>query len=108
MVRRRGRGLPWRCRASHGGIMRHVLHRPENRERLAPSVSVPPGPVYVREPAFQAFSILRVGFAALPILAGADKFFHLLVDWNQYLAPVVMRVIGGHLDEADQVHEAAD
>jgi hypothetical protein len=77
--------------------MRHVLHRPENRERIAPSVSVPPGPVYVREPAFQAFSILRAGFAALPLLAGADKFFHLLVNWDQYLSPIAMRVVGGHV-----------
>lgn len=77
--------------------MRHLLQRPETGERLTPGVSVPPGPVYVREPAFQAFSILRAGFAALPILAGADKFFHLLVNWNQYLAPVVMSAIRGHV-----------
>lgn len=78
--------------------MRHVLQRPETREqRLTPGVGVPPGPVYVREPAFQAFSILRAGFAALPILAGADKFLHLLADWNQYLAPIVVRAVGGHV-----------
>jgi hypothetical protein len=79
--------------------MRHLLlHRPASRERLAPSATgVPPGPVYVREPAFQAFSIMRAGFTALPIIAGADKFFHLLVNWDQYLAPVVARIIGGHV-----------
>lgn len=77
--------------------MRHLLHRPETRDRLTPGVGVPPGPVYVREPAFQAFSILRAGFTALPILAGADKFFHLLVNWNQYVAPLVSRLIGGHV-----------
>jgi hypothetical protein len=29
----------------------------------------------------------------LPILAGLDKFTHLLVDWNQYLAPAVARAL---------------
>jgi uncharacterized membrane protein YphA (DoxX/SURF4 family) len=37
----------------------------------------------------QSHQILHLGFTALPILAGADKFFHLLVNWDQYLAPVV-------------------
>ena len=37
-------------------------------------------------PAYQAYWILYVGFAALPILAGLDKFFHLLADWDMYLA----------------------
>ena len=75
--------------------MRHVLQHPESR--VTPGVNVPPGPVYVREPAFQAFSILRAGFAALPIIAGADKFLHLLTDWNQYVAPIVARIVGGHV-----------
>ena len=44
-------------------------------------------------PAYQAYLILYVGFAALPILAGLDKFFHLLVNWDMYLAPAVTRVL---------------
>src|SRR6186997_1022791 len=44
-------------------------------------------------PAFQAYHILYAGFVALPILAGLDKFFHLLVNWDQYLAPVVTQII---------------
>jgi len=49
-------------------------------------------------PAYQAFRILQVGFIAAPILAGLDKFFHLLVNWDQYLPSVVTRVspIGAH------------
>jgi hypothetical protein len=38
-------------------------------------------------PAYQAYMILYVGFIALPTLAGVDKFFHFLVNWDQYLAP---------------------
>jgi hypothetical protein len=41
------------------------------------------------QPAYQAYVILYVGFVALPVIAGADKFFHLLVNWDQYLAPMV-------------------
>ena len=49
-------------------------------------------------PAYQAFRILQIGFIAAPILAGLDKFFHLLVNWDQYLPSVVTRVspIGAH------------
>lgn len=31
----------------------------------------------------QAFQILRFWFTVAPILAGLDKFFHLLVDWDK-------------------------
>jgi hypothetical protein len=49
-------------------------------------------------PARQAYKILHWGFTALPILAGADKFMHLLVNWDQYLAPWIARFspIGAH------------
>jgi hypothetical protein len=40
-------------------------------------------------PAHQAFRILQFGFTVAPILAGLDKFFHLLVNWDQYLPGVV-------------------
>ena len=49
------------------------------------------------QPAYQAYVILHVGFAVLPVIAGADKFFHLLVNWDQYLAPVVADLpVSGH------------
>lgn len=44
----------------------------------------------------QAFQILRFGFTVAPILAGFDKFFHLLVDWDKYLSPIANNVLGGH------------
>jgi hypothetical protein len=43
-------------------------------------------------PAHQAFRILQFGFTVAPILAGLDKFFHLLVNWDQYLPGLVARV----------------
>ena len=47
-------------------------------------------------PEQQAYWILRIGFVVAPILAGLDKFSHVLVNWDQYLAPVVNRILGGH------------
>jgi hypothetical protein len=43
-------------------------------------------------PARQAFRILQFGFTVAPILAGLDKFSHLLVNWDQYLPGVIARV----------------
>src|SRR5204863_5750958 len=44
----------------------------------------------------QAFFILHFGFTVAPIIAGLDKFLHLLTNWDQYLAPTVDRMLGGH------------
>jgi hypothetical protein len=38
---------------------------------------------------YQAFRILQVAFVLAPIIAGLDKFFGLLVNWDQYLSPTV-------------------
>jgi hypothetical protein len=42
-----------------------------------------------RDPRYQAFLLLRIGFTAAPILFGLDKFFNLMTDWPKYLAPWV-------------------
>lgn len=44
-------------------------------------------------PANQAHQILHWGYTALPILAGADKFFDLLGNWDKYLAPVFPQIL---------------
>jgi hypothetical protein len=46
-------------------------------------------------PSLQAFWMLRVIFTVAPVLAGLDKFFHWLVDWDRYVAPFVNDVVGG-------------
>jgi hypothetical protein len=46
-----------------------------------------------KDPAYQAFRILQVAFALAPIIAGVDKFFGLLVNWDQYLAPTVAAML---------------
>ena len=49
-------------------------------------------------PAYQAYRILYVAFIVAPLIAGADKFFHFLVNWDQYLAPRIAGIlpVSGH------------
>lgn len=44
--------------------------------------------------AFQAYGILLFAFTVAPIIAGADKFFGILTNWTQYLAPVFPNTLG--------------
>ena len=52
------------------------------------------------EPAYQAYSLLRIGFTVAPILFGLDKFLNWLVDWPIYLAPEINDVIPGNAHQA--------
>ena len=60
--------------------------------------SSPRSTAAVSTPSYQAYQILRIGFIAAPVIAGIDKFFHLLVNWDMYLAPVIAKVspLGSH------------
>src|SRR3954452_8520182 len=53
------------------------------------------------DPAFQAFWLMRIGFAIVPILFGADKFAHVMVNWDKYLAPEIQHWISPF----DTVHQ---
>jgi hypothetical protein len=50
--------------------------------------------VRVSNPSYQAYQILHVAFTIAPIVAGMDKFFHFLVNWDTYLSPLVERTLG--------------
>jgi uncharacterized membrane protein YphA (DoxX/SURF4 family) len=52
------------------------------------------------DPAYQAFWLLRIGFTALPILFGLDKFFDVLVDWEIYLASWINDILPGNATDA--------
>jgi hypothetical protein len=58
--------------------------------------SINPESVAATQPGYQAYQILRLGFTVAPIVAGLDKFFHLLVNWDQYLPGAVNSLTGGH------------
>lgn len=43
--------------------------------------------------AHEAYGLLHLAFVIAPVVAGLDKFFHLLTDWDKYVAPVVARAL---------------
>jgi uncharacterized membrane protein YphA (DoxX/SURF4 family) len=47
------------------------------------------------DPSYQAFLLLRLAFTVAPILFGLDKFFNVMVDWEQYLAPWINDIVPG-------------
>src|SRR3954452_18007388 len=49
--------------------------------------------VRVDNPSYQAYQVLHIAFTVAPIVAGADKFFYFLTDWDVYLAPVVPNML---------------
>jgi hypothetical protein len=49
-------------------------------------------PATTTHPAHDAFVLLNIGYAALPIIAGIDKFFDKLGDWDMYLSPLAQQV----------------
>src|SRR5688572_23309264 len=51
-----------------------------------------PAPVSV-DKAHRVAMVLRWTYGLVPIVAGVDKFMHILTDWNKYLAPVVTDII---------------
>jgi len=46
------------------------------------------------EPAYQAYQLLHVAFVVAPVIAGLDKFAQLLVNWDKYLAPQALSILG--------------
>ena len=51
------------------------------------------GSLLTRDPAWQAFALLRTVFVVAPLLFGIDKFLNLLTDWPSYLAPIVTDIL---------------
>lgn len=41
----------------------------------------------------QSWWALKLAFGVVPIVAGLDKFLNLLTNWEQYLSPLVSRVV---------------
>src|SRR5438093_12744493 len=50
--------------------------------------------VRISSPSYQAYQILHIAFTVAPIVAGIDKFFHFLTDWDMYVSPMVPRMLG--------------
>src|SRR4051812_656794 len=50
--------------------------------------------VKVQSPTYQAYQILHVAFTIAPVIAGLDKFFHVLTNWDIYVAPIIPNMLG--------------
>src|SRR5690349_23834614 len=48
----------------------------------------------------QAYLMLRTVFTIAPIAFGLDKFFDILTDWEQYLAPWINDIVPGNAHQA--------
>jgi hypothetical protein len=64
-------------------------------------VKMPSADTIRRDPAAQAFLILRIAFTVAPILFGLDKFANVLTDdWTRYLATQFNDIIPGNASDA--------
>jgi uncharacterized membrane protein YphA (DoxX/SURF4 family) len=76
-----------------------AITTPEQRFKVArpPNGGAAPDPARAdwRDPRYQAFSLLRLAFTVAPIAFGLDKFFNVLVDWPNYLAPWINDIAPG-------------
>src|SRR3979490_835096 len=83
-------------------------HRPRSPTRClltpplpcGPPPSRAPSPLLRPEPGYQAYLLLRLAFTVAPIAFGLDKFFNILVDWTQYLAPWINDILPGNASDA--------
>jgi|CXWL01.1.fsa_nt_gi hypothetical protein len=48
-------------------------------------------------PGYDAYRLLYAGFITAPIVAGIDKYFHLLTDWNVYASSAFASLFGGNI-----------
>src|SRR4249919_80942 len=54
----------------------------------------------LKDPAYQAYSLHRIGLVVAPVLFGLDKFLNWLVDWPIYLAPRIDDLVPGNAHQA--------
>jgi hypothetical protein len=64
-------------------------------------IPLPQSDALRRDPAAQAFLLMRIAFTVAPILFGLDKFAGVLTDdWTRYLAPQFNDILPGSAQDA--------
>jgi hypothetical protein len=64
-------------------------------------IPIPTSNALRRDPAAQAFMLLRIAFTVAPILFGLDKFAEVMIDnWPKYLATEFNDLIPGSVQDA--------
>jgi hypothetical protein len=72
-------------------------------------IPFPTANVLRKDPAAQAFLLLRIAFTGAPILFGLDKFAEIMIsDWPKYLAPEFNDLIPGSAEDAMYVVGAVE
>ncbi len=72
-------------------------------------IPIPRPDVLRRDPAAQAFLLLRIAFTVAPILFGLDKFAEVMIsDWPKYLAPEFNDVLPGNASDAMHIVGAVE
>jgi hypothetical protein len=72
-------------------------------------IPFPTANVLRKDPAAQAFLLLRIAFTVAPILFGLDKFAEVMIsDWPKYLAPEFNDLIPGSAEDAMYVVGAVE
>lgn len=59
----------------------------------APVAAQPQAMPRPHDQAWQAYQLLHWGFVLVPLLAGLDKMFHFMTDWNKYLCGYVTNLL---------------
>jgi uncharacterized membrane protein YphA (DoxX/SURF4 family) len=77
--------------------MSSTLQRPTRyaQQMMDRPVTVETGRSLRRDPRYQAFWTLRLGFTVLPIAMGIDKFYNAMTYWPQYLADWIDNIMPG-------------
>jgi hypothetical protein len=90
--------------ATNGVITTHRIEEEPMSSAVAAlvrPVPIPRSDVLRRDPAAQAFLLLRIAFTVAPILFGLDKFAGVLTDdWTRYLAPEFNDILPGSAQDA--------
>jgi hypothetical protein len=90
--------------AANGVITTHLVKEEPMSSAVAAlvrPVPIPRSDVLRRDPAAQAFLLLRIAFTVAPILFGLDKFAGVLTDdWTRYLAPEFNDILPGSAQDA--------
>lgn len=60
---------------------------------IHPAADVSPSSISEHHVVESTHTWLKYLFTAVPIIAGADKFSHLLAQWDAYLNPLVLNVV---------------
>ena len=81
---------------THESLLESKIAMTMTRFFSAPTAPGAAGPSGAR----QAYLMLRTVFTVAPVVFGLDKFFDLLADWEQYLAPWINDLVPGSAHQA--------